>query len=132
MRARSQLLALFLATALVCLAPHRSPAQAQQDQEPPNIVLAQTSGKHPAILEEDSRGPLTNNPIMTTDKQRKALLKSNLAKSSRDATELATLARELLDELNKPKVNSLSPDDIARLERIEKLAKKIREELKGY
>ena len=57
---------------------------------------------------------------------------ANFEKSKSDAAELAALAKALREELNKPNVNVLSLEVINRAEKIEKLAKKIREETKGY
>jgi hypothetical protein len=57
---------------------------------------------------------------------------ANFAKSKTDAAELADLAKGLREELDKPNVNVLSFEVINRAEKIEKLAKKIREETKGF
>jgi hypothetical protein len=51
---------------------------------------------------------------------------------ARHASELAALARLLHQELNKPNPDALSSVSIDRLEKIGKLAKKIREETKGF
>ena len=70
-------------------------------------------------------------PEITT-RQKRDLLKSNFEKTKDNASELADMAIGLRDELNKTNVNILSVDVIHRAEKIEKLAKKIREEAKGY
>jgi hypothetical protein len=67
-----------------------------------------------------------------TARQKQNLLKSNFEKTKDDATELADMAKGLRDELNKTSVNVLSLDVIHRAEKIEKLARKIKEEAKGY
>jgi hypothetical protein len=67
-----------------------------------------------------------------TPKQKQALMKSNFEKTKDDASELADLASGLRDELNKTSINVLSVDVIHKAEKIEKLARKIREEAKGY
>jgi hypothetical protein len=45
---------------------------------------------------------------------------------------LAALAKELREELNKPNVDALSLEGMNRIEKIGKLAKKIRDETKGF
>jgi hypothetical protein len=65
-------------------------------------------------------------------KQRQTLMQENLDKSKTDAAELAALAKELRAELEKPNASILSPEVINRADKIEKLAKKIRDETKGY
>jgi hypothetical protein len=69
---------------------------------------------------------------MLSPKQRLYIMRANFEKSKSDAAELAALAKALREELNKPNVNVLSLQVVNRAERIEKLAKKIREETKGY
>jgi hypothetical protein len=61
-----------------------------------------------------------------------SIVQANFAKTKSDARELAALAKELREELNRPNATVLSVEVHSRLERIEKLAKKIREETKGY
>ena len=130
MRAKTEFLSLVLLATFACLAPPYAHAQPQQDPDAQDVLLAQR-GHHPnspAIGADSS----THNPITGNEKQRKSLLHANLAKSKKDAAELAALARQLREELDRPNVNSLSPESMIRLEKIERLAKKIREELKGY
>ena len=67
-----------------------------------------------------------------TAKQKAAMMKSNFEKTKDDASELADMANGLRDELNKTNINILSVDVIHRAEKIEKLARKIKEEAKGY
>ena len=69
------------------------------------------------------------NPL--TARQRERIMRANFEKTKSDATQLAALARELRLELDKPDVNTLAAEVVERAERIEKLAKKIREETKG-
>jgi hypothetical protein len=71
------------------------------------------------------------NPELTP-KQKRELMKSNFHKMRNDAAQLASMANELRDELNKARVDILSMDVIHRAEKIEKLARKIKEEAKGY
>ena len=64
--------------------------------------------------------------------QKLSIMQLNFDRAKNDAVELATLAKELREELNKPKTDALSPEVVSRAEKIEKLAKKIREETKAY
>lgn len=76
---------------------------------------------------------VTTNPNSTlTPKQKQALMKSNFEKTKDDASELADIANGLRDQLDKTNINVLSIDIIHKAEKIEKLAKKIKEEAKGY
>ena len=66
-----------------------------------------------------------------TKKQRQGIVKSNFEKMKRDADELAALAKTLQEDLNKSNENVFSLRIVDRAEKIEKLAKKIRNEAKG-
>ena len=65
-------------------------------------------------------------------KQKQSIVRANFEKSKSDAAELAALAKELCKELDKPNVDVLSLEVVNRVEKIEKLAKKIRDETKGF
>ena len=65
-------------------------------------------------------------------KQKRLIVRANLEMSKCDAAELAALAKGLREELDKPNVNVLSLEVMNRIDKIEKLAKKIREETKGF
>jgi len=69
---------------------------------------------------------------LTTPKQNGGPKKSNLEKTKTDAAELSALADQLRDELNKMNANVLSLDVIEKTQRLEKLAKKIKEEANGH
>ncbi|MGD1158678.1 MAG: hypothetical protein ABSA41_23035 [Terriglobia bacterium] len=104
-------------------APSRSaegPANTPQADFQVALLLPQriTEGKNP--------GP------ELTPKQKRELMKSNFEKVKNDAAQLASMANELRGELNKTSVDILSMDVIHRAEKIEKLARKIKEEAKGY
>jgi hypothetical protein len=104
-------------------APSRSaegPADAPQADLRVALLLPQR------IIEEKHPG------TELTPKQKRELMKSNFAKMKNDAAQLASIANELRDELNKTSVDILSMDVIHRAEKIEKLARKIKEEAKGY
>ena len=70
--------------------------------------------------------------IPLTAKQKANLMHANLEKSKKDAVELASLAKALREELNQPGANGASPEVVEQAEKIEKLAKKIRDETMVY
>jgi hypothetical protein len=112
-----------LLIAFTCL--HSAPASAQSSGSG-----NQPTGHHSltAIL-NDSRNDVT--PPLSA-KQKLSIMRANFEKSKSDAAELAALAKGLREDLDKPDVNVLSLEVFNRAEKIEKLAKKIREETKGY
>ena len=126
MHTRAGYILVTLILALACLS---SLSALQQDEaalgaqvlSPGNPPL---SGRHRALS--------VDLPDWMKDKERKAFLTANLESSRKDAVELASLAKELQADMNKPDFKNLSPECVARLNRIEKLAKKIRDELKVY
>jgi len=65
-------------------------------------------------------------------RQKKDLLKSNFAKMKSDADELLELSKSLQADLDKSNENVLSLRVVDRAEKIEKLAKKIKELARGY
>ena len=79
-------------------------------------------GEHPTP--QEGTPPLTK-------KQKQGIVKSNFEKMKRDADELAALAKTLQEDLNKSNENVFSLRIVDRVEKIEKLAKKIRNEAKG-
>jgi len=104
--------------AVTCLTPAPFPAQSVDLPAPagsPRVRLKVTGDLPPELA-----------------KQRQTLMQENLDKSKTDAAELAALAKELRAELEKPNASILSPEVINRADKIEKLAKKIRDETKGY
>lgn len=65
-------------------------------------------------------------------KQRKELLRQNFEKTKRDAEELASLAKALQDDLAKSNENVLSLTVVDKAEKIEKLAKRIKNTARGF
>ena len=65
-------------------------------------------------------------------KQRQELLKSNFEKMKRNADELAALVKSLQEELSKANENILSLKIVSQADKIEKLARRIKEAAKGY
>jgi hypothetical protein len=64
-------------------------------------------------------------------RQRRLLLKDNLEKMKRDAGELADLTKALQEEINKANENVLALDIVAKADKIQKLAKKIKGNARG-
>jgi hypothetical protein len=81
--------------------------------------LPQPQGQSPIVQPGVTPSPLT-------PKQQRALLKANYTKMKQDANELAGLAKSLQDELNKSNENVLSVNVVEKADKIEKLAKKIK------
>lgn len=71
-------------------------------------------------------------PPRVIRQQKKELLKSNFQKMKRDANEVAALAKSLQEELDKSSQDILSLQVVSKAEKIEKLAKKIKETARGY
>lgn len=113
---------------LTILSIATAPGQAQSmDDLQPSVSTSHTGGHRAGdlpILSQDS-------PPMSA-KQKQSIMHSNFVKSKSDAAELASLAKELREELNKPNVNVASLEIVSRAEKIEKLAKRIRDETKGF
>jgi hypothetical protein len=76
--------------------------------------------------------PVSDRTELTTPQQKGEREKSNLDKTRADAAELSALADQIRDELDKMNVNVLSLDVIEKTEKVEKLAKKIKEEGNGH
>jgi hypothetical protein len=81
---------------------------------------------------DNSPGPDVGLARSLSFKQKQSIMQANFLKSKSDAAELAVLAKDLCNELDKPNADVLSLGVVTRMERIEKLAKKIRDETKGF
>ena len=111
-----------------------APAQIQ------SLLLAPqgTVGKHvprddPPVFNTN----IDNNAVHTegvhlSPQQRRLIMRARFETSKNDAAELATLAKELREVLDKPNTSALSLEVINRSEKIQKLARKIRDETVGY
>lgn len=131
MSGNARFFTLLLLTSLTGVARSHPPLEVQF-QPARDVLDAQESGEKPAPFGDDNRIPGADIPAWAKEKQRKAMLHANLEKSKSDSAELAALAQQLREELDKPDASPLSPPCAARLERIAKLAKKIRDELTVY
>ena len=83
-------------------------------------------------MPDESVNSRTEIPESMSAQQRQSIMRANFEKSKSDAAELAALAKGLREVLDKPNINVLSPDVINRADKIERLAKKIRDETKGF
>jgi hypothetical protein len=120
-RRQGVILSLGLLFALALLAPTSATAQTP-------VPPSQMGSHHKSFPADDARNDV---PSTLTAMQKQSLMRANFEKSKSDATELATLAKGLREVLEKPNASVLSPEVINRADKIEKLARKIREETKG-
>jgi hypothetical protein len=124
-RLRGMIFSWGLLLTLTCLTPALTTAQSQQNSQPHGARAA-------TPLPDDSSNTRTEIPEAMSAKQRQSIMRANFEKSKSDAAELAALAKGLREILDKPNINVLSPDVINRADKIERLAKKIRDETKGF
>ena len=108
---------------LVCLTPTLASAQSSNQGNQGSGSRARPS------IADDSRNEA---PEPMTPAQKLSIMRANFERSKSDAAELAALAKGLSEVLNKPSTKVLSLEVIYRAEKIEKLAKKIRDETKGF
>ncbi len=97
-------------------------------------LQARTPPAHSTSSEEvQGLQPNLESPqIPLSDKQKRELLKANFDRMKRDAKELANLAKNLQDQLDKSNENVLSLGIVAKADKIEKLARKIKSTARGF
>jgi hypothetical protein len=85
------------------------------------------------------KAPQQNPPLLEPEttprlspKQKREIAKSRFEKMKQDADDLAALAKSLQEELDKSNENVFSLHVVEKAEKIEKLARKIKGEAKGY
>ncbi len=89
--------------------------------------------KNPIIEPQDSSPSSVSAPsIQLQRKQKQEILRSNFEKMKHDAEELAGLAKSLQEDLSKSNENVFSLKIVDKAEKIEKLAKKIKNAARGY
>lgn len=82
--------------------------------------------------QESTKSDLNSDPsFIITSKQKRAILKSNFEGIKKNTEELATLAKSLQEEVDKSNENVLSLKIVEKAEKIENLAKKIKNSAKG-
>jgi len=117
---------------LPCLLPALASAQGQPFPPSPSAETSHLGANRvSSSLSDQTDIPMRPDSVRLSPKQRKAIIQANFEKSKADAAEMAALAKWLREALDKQKEDVLNSDLITRIERIEKLAKKIREETKG-
>ncbi|MCL5006216.1 MAG: hypothetical protein M1404_06745 [Acidobacteria bacterium] len=77
------------------------------------------------------RPPAIHSP-KRSEKQKEALIKYNFENMKKHADQLAELAQSLQKKINASNQDVLSVDVVRQAEQIEKLAKKIKNEARGY
>ena len=126
-----------LAGFLILVLSKPSPALARPHQPEPQVETTPTEPRPRNQLPVPSSTPGNlSQPDMSppplTPKQQRDILKSNYEKMKEQADELADLAKSLRDDLNKSNQNILSLQVVDKADKIEKLAKKIRDSAKGH
>ena len=121
-------------TVLVCAgawAARPAPRQGVSATAPGFAASPQRPPSPPPRTEEPTaKSPL--DPLATlTPKQKRDLMKFRFEKMKQHADELAELAESLQQDLDKSNENVLSLKVVEKAEKIEKLAKKIKETAKG-
>lgn len=96
------------------------------------IATAQTGGRSGRLQVPDpGRFPEGDPTVVMSRKQQKALLKHKFESMKKDADEMAELAQAVQEELNKATENELPLRVAGKAEKIEKLAKRIKNTAKG-
>ncbi len=96
------------------------------------IATAQTGGRTGRLQgPEPGRFPEGDPTVGMSHKQQKALVKHKFENMKKDADEMAELARLVQEELNKATENELPLRVAEKAEKIEKLAKRIKNTAKG-
>jgi len=108
---------------LVALRPAQLPAVAQQTTQPPQPP-PHIGDLNPPADEDDARSRITRDMEKKAAKARAAALKS-------DTDKLLKLSVELKDYVDKADENVLSLDVIKKAEEIEKLAKSVKDKMRG-
>ncbi len=73
-----------------------------------------------------------NFPKKRTERQKQALVDYNFKQLKKHAADLAELAKSLQTEIEKSNANVLSIEIVKKAEKVEKLAKKVKNEAKGF
>lgn len=120
------------AVLLLCLGlvwPNGPPPAAAQQSTPVPFGATpqglQQPSKTPPPLFPESGPPLSG-------KQRRALLKSNFAKTKGDVQQLYEMTKKLRDDMEKSNADELNLKLVNRAAQIEKLARKIKKESRGF
>jgi hypothetical protein len=100
------------------------PVVAQQTAQPPHQSIPHTGDLNPPADEDESRARITREMEKKAAKERVAALKN-------DTDKLLKLSVELKTYVDKSDENVLSLEVIKKAEEIEKLAKSVKDKMKG-
>jgi hypothetical protein len=111
---------------MVSFIAHRSPAQSQPIGTTPEFGLIQIPSNRPLgdEPEDPHRARLEKDMAKRANKERQEKLK-------RDTEQLLKLATELKQYVDKTNENMLSIDVVKKAEEIEKLARSVKDKMKG-
>ncbi|MGH9398454.1 MAG: hypothetical protein ACRD18_16600 [Terriglobia bacterium] len=121
-------LILFAAPALVCSYNEGGAQSSSGDQEA--APARRTFQNPPPGTLLPSELPATSNPLSL--KQKDAILKANFKSTQRDVEKLSKLVQALDQEMKKSNPNVLSVSIVQQADKIEKLARKIKNEARSY
>jgi hypothetical protein len=107
-----------------------SPAQQQQQQTPqiPTVARPSTPGQPTIPGEEAEPDPLARRIMLEQAKKRNIQRQQDIVK---DTNKLLELAQQLKTEVDKSNQDQLSLSVVKKAEEIEKLAKSVKEKMKG-
>ena len=131
-------LALATLAGFLILAPRAGLLAAKSRPDQPELQSEASQTDQRPRVPPSPNGPTGNlaqpdvNPPPLTPKQQRDLLKSSYEKMKQQADELADLAKSLQDQLNKSNQNILSLQVVDTADKIEKLAKKIKDNARGH
>jgi hypothetical protein len=114
-----------LVSGLLVLLPRTTIAPAQSTNHGSQSGVSGQPRVPPNEIQGDFPAPLSV-------EQKQTIMRANFEKSKSDAEELAELAKGLREFLDKPSHSVPPAEIVARAEKIEKLAKKIRDETRGF
>lgn len=107
-------------------------AQTGAQQNPPGGVTRREAAEEiVSQQQEEVTGKAATPQGSMPERQRRLLLKDHLENMRRDAGELANLTKALQEELNKANENVLALDVVAKADKIQKLAKKLKASARG-
>ena len=120
--------------ALILLVTPGSPARpAPGEPEPSAPPRVQASLSDPAPSQEQTETTSQSGVgAQIKRKQRRDMLKADFERMKRDAEELTSLAKDIREELEKTNENVLSLEIVEKAEKIEKLARRIKNTARGY
>jgi len=133
---RSARLSGFLLMAVASLAPALAHAQTPDSPPLPQEYVVKHTHGYATVTQPfpagDGNGAVRSDDPGLSPRQRRLIMRAHFVALKRDATELAALAKGLREALNDPSTSVLSEECGCRIDRIHKLARKIREETEQY